>query len=190
MEFGVVAEAVGEKARSVVDYIMKQNWTKDKKKKYLQRLFKLTGDEFYMRMFEMNSELLNSTAIKSLGYDDPDEQVERLSEKIIQNYNLTRSNTSLTTEFYYTVMSDAQIVAFRNARSLDQHPVLTRKINGETCPWCVSLAGTYIDPDYEAFRHHRGCNCSFILSGYGDRSGKYKGHVPNRYENPEAWRIK
>lgn len=190
MEFGVVAEAVGEKAKKAVDYILKQNWTKEKKKKYLKRLFKLTGDEFYMRIFEMNSELLNSTALKSLGYDNPEDQIERLSEKVIQNYNLTRSNESLTKEFYYTVMADAQIVAFRNARSLGQHPTITRKINGETCKWCISMAGTYIDPDYEVFRHHENCNCSFILRGFGDRTGRYRGHVPNRYEDPEEWKEK
>lgn len=188
MEFSVVADAVGEKAIQVVEYILKQNWPKDKKKRYLNRLFKLTGDTFYSRMFEMNSELFDSTALKSLGYDNPGDQVERLSEKVIQNYNLTRDNSVLTTEFYYTVMSDAQTVAFRNARSLDRHPTLTRRVNGETCRWCISLAGTYVDPDYEAFRHHANCNCSFILSGYGNRSGRYKGHIPNRYENPEGWR--
>lgn len=189
MEFGVVSEAVGEKALKTVRFILKQNWSPETKRKYLNRLFKLTGDSFYNRIFEMSSDLFDSSALSDLGFTNPDEQVERLSAKLVQNYNLTREEQAITTEFYYAVMSDAQQVAFRNAQSLEKHPTLTRKTNGETCKWCISMAGTYVDPSYEAFRHHENCNCSFILSGYGNRSGKYKGHIPNRYQEPNEWRI-
>lgn len=187
MEFGVVSEAVGRKAIKAVEYILSQNWSPDRKRAYLERLFRLTGDSYYMRVFEMTSDLFASQAIKDLGFYDPEGRVPDLAAKTVQNYNLTRDNSAVTTEFYYMVMGEAQSSSFRNAQSLDKHPTITRKINGETCKWCIGLAGTYTDPPSDAFRHHENCNCSFILSGFGSRDGTYIGHVPNRYEKPYQW---
>lgn len=187
MEFGVVSKAVGAKANEVVDFILKQNWPQETKRKFLRRLFALTGDSYYNRIFEMSSDLFASTAIKDLGFTNPDGQIERLSTTLVRNYNLTRKTDAVTTEFYYAVMSDAQFVAFRNAQSLDLHPTITRVTHGKTCEWCQRLAGAHIEPGYEVFRHHERCDCSFILSGYGSRDGEYIGHAPNRYENPRAW---
>lgn len=188
MEFAVVADAVGKEAEKVVNYILRQNWSSEKKRKYLERLFRITGNEFYNKLFNMSSEIFASTALKDLGFTNPDDQIERLSSTIVRDYNLTRNTNEVTTEFYYSVMSDAQIVAFRNAISLDKHPILTRSAHSKACDWCIRLAGTYIEPYYEAFRHHERCKCSFTLSGYGTRDGTYVGHVPNRYENPDVWR--
>lgn len=187
MEFNVVADAVGVEAEKAVKYILSRNWPTEKKKQYLERLFRLTGDEFYNRLFDMSSAIFDSAALKDLGFTNPDDQIERLSTTLIRNYNLSRKTDDVTTEFYYAVMSDAQTVAFRNAVSLDKHPVLIRSAHSTACRWCQNLAGRYVDPEYEAFRHHEGCKCDFRLSGYGTRDGTYSGHVPNRYENPYAW---
>lgn len=188
MEFSIVADAVGVEAEKAVRYILSRNWSPARKRQYLNRLFRLTGDEFYNRLFTMSSEVFESTAISDLGFTNPDNQIERLSAKTVQNYNLSRITEDNTHEFYYAIMSDAQIVAFRNAQSLDLHPILTRTShNPKACDFCRRLAGVHIDPTYEMFRHHRDCKCDFTLTGYGTRDGTYTGHVPNRYENPYEW---
>lgn len=187
MEFSVVADAVGTEAEKTVKYILEQNWSPAKKRQYLIRLFTLTGNEFYNRIFQMGSEIFDSTALSDLGFTNPNGQIEQLAETLVRNYNLSRSTSEVTVEFYYSVMSDAQLVAFKNAISLDKHPVLTRTAHSKACDWCKRLAGTYIEPYEEAFRHHERCKCDFTLSGYGTRDGTYTGHVPNRYENPYQW---
>ena len=185
MEFTVVSDAIGAKAYEVVKYILGQNWSDSQKKKALIRLFRQTGDAFYEKLFTMGSDVLDSAALKSLGFDNPDNQIERMAAKTIQNHNLSRSNAAVTTEFYYSVSSDALSNAFRNARSLDKHPVLTRRTGGKCCKWCSQMAGTYINPTSEVFRHHENCNCIFEYSSPNTRKGKYKGHAPNRYERRE-----
>lgn len=181
MEFTITAKTTGAEVSKIVDFILKQNWDKNTKARYLRRLFKLTGTSFFDKLFELNSDLLDSTALSSLGLDDYDLQIEQLSYKLVQNYNLTRETKPITTEFYYSVMGKAQYEAFDNAVSLGKHPTLTRSIRGETCPWCIRLAGTYTYPTNDMFRHHERCDCAFTVNGFKTRNGTYIGHVPGRY---------
>ncbi len=48
--------------------------------------------------------------------------------------------------------SKAQQDATKNARQSGKRTKVIRKMNGETCKWCESLAGTYENPDSEIFR--------------------------------------
>lgn len=184
MDFTIVADAVSEKAIEAVKYILRQNWSPAQKRKYLTRLYRLTGDEFYDKIFSMSSNIFDSTAISSEGFLNPDDQIERLAAKTVQNYNLTREESALVTEYYFVVMDDATKSSFKNAKSLDKHPTLTRTAHAGACKFCQSMVGVYTNPDSEAFRHHENCRCSFRYSGYGLRDGTYRGHAPNRYERP------
>lgn len=171
MEFSKVATDIGLQMRKVVNYILDLNISPAEKRARLKKAFTIVGDEFFNKMFTDNSRVFDSTAIKSLGYQNPGDRIEGLSAKLVQNYNLGRPNDAIIKEFYDSVLGDAQYEAFENARSLGKVPTLTRRLVGETCGWCVARAGTFTDPDDELFARHDNCDCIFIVSGYNSRNG-------------------
>lgn len=171
MNFSQVATDIGKQMTKVVDYILGLDISPEEKRKRLIKAFGIVGNEFFDKMFADNSELFGSTAIGTMGYQNPEEQIERLSSKLVQNYNLGRENKEIVRGFYDSVLGDAQKEAFANARSLDRVPTLTRSIVGETCGWCVARAGTFTNPDGEMFSRHDNCDCLFIVRGYNSRNG-------------------
>lgn len=171
MEFSKVATDIGEQMLKVVNYILGLNISPADKRERLKRAFRIVGDEFFNKMFSDNSELFDSTAIGTLGYQNPGNRIEGLSAKLVQNYNLGRKNEAIVREFYDSVLGDAQFEAFENARSLSKVPTLTRQLVGETCGWCTARVGTFVDPDSELFARHDNCDCLFIVSGYNSRNG-------------------
>jgi hypothetical protein len=77
----------------------------------------------------------------------------------------------LVRNYLDTMASKAQQDATHNAQQSGKRTRVVRKMNGETCGWCESLAGTYENPDSEVFKRHRGCDCSIITEGYRSRNG-------------------
>ena len=171
MEFSKVATDISKQMIEVVLYILALDISPDEKRARLTRAFRIVGNEFFDKMFADNSLLFDSGAIGSLGFSNPEDQIERLSAKLVQDYNLTRPIDATVKGFYDSVLADAQHQAFRNAISLEKHPTLTRRIVGETCDWCVARAGTFVDPDGEMFCRHDNCDCLFIVRGYNSRNG-------------------
>ena len=183
MELEIATTDTSEKALEIINYILKSNWSVEEKKIRLTRFFNLTGDTFYRKIFSMSSDIFDSNALETLGFSNPDDQIERLSTKLVRDYSLGRDYRVVGEEFYYSVATSAQQEAFNNAYSLDKHPTLRRKANANCCSWCAGLEGFYIDPVGDVFAHHEKCRCSFEIRGFNTRNGKYKGHVPNRYES-------
>lgn len=171
MNFSAVATDVGKQMDEVVNYILSLNISPEAKRLRLIRAFGVVGNEFFGKMFEDNSILFDSQAIKSLGYTNPEGQVERLSSKLVQNYNLGRPTDAIIKEFFDSVLGDAQYEAFENGKSMGKVPTLTRRLVGETCDWCRVRTGTFTDPDGELFARHDNCDCLFIVSGYNSRNG-------------------
>lgn len=172
MNFEGLSKDVSERMLRLVNYILSLPVSLSDKKTLLIKSFRTVGYEFFNKVFEDSSELFDSKAISTLGYNDPDGQIERLAAKLVQNYNLGRiSNPATVKDFYDSLLGDAQHEAFRNAVSLDKHPTLTRRIVGETCGWCVAKSGTYINPAGEDFARHAGCDCLITVSGYNSRNG-------------------
>ena len=171
MDFSKVAKDVGRQMTKVVDYILGLNISPEEKRLRLIKAFGIVGNEFFDKMFTDNSQLFASTAIKSTGYKDPEGQIERLSTKLVRNYSLGRPTNEIVRGFYDSVLADAQEESFKNARSLDRHPTLTRKLVGETCGWCASRVGTFTNPIGEMFARHDNCDCLFIVRGYNSRNG-------------------
>lgn len=171
MDFSKVATDIGGQMTKVVDYILSLDISPEDKRARLIKAFKIVGYEFFDKMFTDNSELFGSTAIGSTGFTNPEDQIERLSTKLVRNYSLGRENKEIVRGFYDSVLADAQGEAFRNAQSLDRHPTLTRSMVGETCAWCRSRTGTFIDPEGELFARHDHCDCLFIVRGYNSRNG-------------------
>ena len=170
INFSPVATDTAESMDETVKYILNLNITPAEKVKRLNAVFNLVGSDFYVQMFDANSQLFDSTAIGT-DYFDMTEQIDHLANKLVQNYNLSRPIDTLVKDFYDSALGKAQNEAFRNALSLDRHPTLTRTMVGETCRWCKDRAGVFVDPDPELFTRHADCDCLFTVSGYNSRNG-------------------
>jgi hypothetical protein len=171
MNFSDVATDIGTQMEEVVAYILSLNIDPEEKRTRLIKAFGIVGNEFYSKMFVDNSELFGSLAIRSAGYTDPEDQIERLASKLVQNYNLGRGNGAIVKEFFDSVLGDAQNEAFRNGKAMGKVPTLTRQLVGETCRWCVARAGTFTNPSGEMFARHDNCDCLLIVKGYNSRNG-------------------
>lgn len=170
MNFSPVASDMGKQMAEVVEFILGLNIAPAEKRARLIKSFGIVGREFFNKMFADNSLLFDSGAIKTVGFENQT-QINQLSSKLVQNYNLGRKNDATITAFFDSLLADAQKEAFDNGISLGKVPTLTRSIVGETCGWCVGLAGTYTYPDGEVFARHDNCDCMFIVSGYNSRNG-------------------
>lgn len=171
MNFSLTAKDLGNQTAKVVNYILSLDISPAEKRRRLIKTFRIIGNEFFDKMFRDNSRLFDSGAIKSLGFQNPEEQIERLSAKMVQNYNLGRKNDEIVTGFFDSVLADAQKEAFYNGESLGKVPTLTRSLVGETCEWCVARAGTFTYPEAELFTRHDNCDCLFNVQGYNSRNG-------------------
>lgn len=172
INFSPVATDTATNMLKVVEYILSLDISKAEKVKRLIKSFNLVGSDFYVQMFDANSQLFDSTAIGTTDYNVMAERIDRLSNKLVQNYNLGRTtNPQIIKEFYDTALGKAQNEAFKNALSLDKHPTLSRSMVGETCKWCQDRAGVFTNPDSELFARHDNCDCLFVVSGYNSRNG-------------------
>lgn len=171
MNFSGAAKDMGKQMSKVVAYILSLNISPDEKRRRIKKAFGIVGNTFYGKMFADNSELFASEAIKSTGFSDPEDQIERLATKLVQNDNLGRKNDATIKGFFDSVLAGAQSEAFYNGVSMGKVPTLTRSIVGETCKWCLARAGTFTYPDGEMFARHDHCDCLFIVSGYNSRNG-------------------
>lgn len=172
MNFSGTATDIGKQMAKVVDYILGLNISPADKKARLIKAFGIVGNEFFDKMFFDNSVLFDSTAIRSLGFTNPENQIERLSSKLVQNYNLGRKNDPMVRGFFDSVLADAQREAFDNGKSLGKVPTLTRYTVGKCCDWCDKMAyRTFLNPGPQEFARHDNCDCLFVVRGYNSRNG-------------------
>lgn len=171
MNFSGVAKDLGRQMEKVVAFILGLDISPAEKRLRLTRAFGIVGNEFFDKMFRDNSYLFDSEAIGTMGFQNPEDQIERLSAKLVQNYNLGRKTDEIVVGFFDSVLADAQHEAFENGRSLGKVPTLTRSLVGETCGWCRDRVGTFTYPDSELFARHDNCDCLFIVRGYNSRNG-------------------
>lgn len=181
MDFSKVATDTAESMDALVKYILSLNLSPVEKKRRLVRAFKIIGTSFYTKLFGAASEVFDSTAITTL-VDLDDNQIDRLANKLVQNYVLGRETDYLVKDYYDSELGRAQHEAFQNAISLDKHPTLERIVVGETCQWCWDRAGVMTYPSGEDFARHRDCDCMFIVSGYNTRNGLLKNYVKAKKE--------
>lgn len=171
MNFSGVAKDLGRQMEKVVAFILGLDISPAEKRLRLTRAFGIVGNEFFDKMFRDNSYLFDSEAIGTMGFQNPEDQIERLSAKLVQNYNLGRKTDEIVVGFFDSVLADAQHEAFENGKSLGKVPTLTRSLVGETCGWCRDRVGTFTYPDSELFARHDNCDCLFIVRGYNSRNG-------------------
>lgn len=171
MEFQPVVSDTAKNVAEVVNYILSLEISPEDKKTRIFNVIYTVGEDFYYQMFNANSRVFDSEIFSARSYRELENQIERLAEKLVRNYALTRPINPVVESFYDSALGQAQIQAFRNAISIEQHPTLTRRIVGETCGWCVEMARTFTDPAPEMFSRHEHCDCLFITSGYNTRNG-------------------
>ena len=109
MNFSAPAKDLGQQMTKVVNYILSLDISPSDKRNRLIKAFGIVGNEFFNKMFADNSTLFDSEAITSLGFQNPEDQVERLSAKLVQNYNLGRKTDEIIIGFFERI----KVIDFR-----------------------------------------------------------------------------
>lgn len=171
MDFERIAKDTSKNVAEQVKFILDLNISPADKQARIARLVILVGESYHEQTYAAVATALDSTAIASAGLENPDAQAQRLSQKIVRNYALSREVDPLVGAYYDSVLGSAQDEAFRNAVSMGRNPTMTRTLVGETCSWCRNLAGTHRNPSGELFARHERCDCLIVVSGYNTRNG-------------------
>jgi len=180
MDFHPVAIDTASNILPAVKYILDLNISPDDKKARIAKITNLVGSDFYIQMFNANSEVFDSAAIGTTDYSQMTDQIDNLATKLVRQHSLSRVIDPIVQEFYDSALGKAQEEAFRNAISLDKHPTLTRSLVGETCDWCRDLVGTHVYPDAKYFARHDNCDCLIVVSGYNTRNGILNNYVKQK----------
>lgn len=138
-------------------------------------LFREVGSAVYAKVYDMNAFDFEIPHTRGPGIDDRYYGLAKVASASVSAGALGLDD--YVRNYLDTMASKAQQDAVRNARESGKYPTVTRKMNGETCEWCESLAGTYTKPDSEVFKRHRGCDCSIITEGYRSRNGLLQNYV-------------
>lgn len=138
-------------------------------------LFREVGAAVYAKVYDMNAFDYEIQHTKGAGMDDRHYGLAKVAAASVATGALGLD--LLVRNYLNTAASKAQHDATVNAKQSGKHTRITRKMNGETCDWCQSLAGTYENPDSEVFKRHRGCDCSLITEGYKSRNGLLNNYV-------------
>lgn len=139
-------------------------------------LFREVGSAVYAKVYDMNAFDMEIEHTRGTGIDDRYYGLAKVASASVST-GAGVGVPLLVRNYLDTMASKAQLDAVRNAKESGKYPTVTRKMNGETCDWCESLAGTYTKPDSEVFKRHRGCDCSIITEGYRSRNGLLNNYV-------------
>lgn len=132
-------------------------------------LFKEVGASVYAKVYDMNAFDYEIEHTTGPGIDDRYYGLAKVAAASVAAGAV--GLPLLDRNYLDTMASKAQQDASHNAKQSGRRVKVTRKMNGETCSWCESLAGTYENPDSEVFKRHRGCDCQIITEGYRTRNG-------------------
>lgn len=138
-------------------------------------LFREVGAAIYAKVYDMNAYDFEIEHTKGGGMDDRHYGLAKVAAGSVATGALGLG--LLVRNYLDTAASIAQRDAVKNAKQSGKRTRITRRMNGETCEWCESLAGTYEDPGSEVFKRHRGCDCSIITEGYRSRNGQLDNYV-------------
>lgn len=174
MDFSGVTSDTSAQVTSAVDGVLVLDLSPEDKQSRIARIISSVGSHYHTQLYEATSQVFDSSTMKSAGIDDANSQADRLALKIVRNYALARDTSgALITGYYNSLLAQAQSEAFKNAKSMQRHPTLTRTVTGRTtCQWCQSRAGTHVDPTSSDFARHKDDDCILTVSGYNTRNGQ------------------
>lgn len=169
MDYAALNDTIESKVMKALALINNPEIDPEVRQRNQEILFREVGAAVYAKVYNMNAFDMEIEHTTGPGIDD---RHFGLAKKAAGSVSTGVLGLSLLVRNYLdTMASKAQMDAVRNAKQSGKYPTVTRKMNGETCKWCESLAGTYTKPDSEVFRRHRGCDCSIITEGYRSRNG-------------------
>lgn len=175
MDFHGVTVSVSEQTTKIVQRILAMNISPTEKRKQIIKALQAIGVKYHQNIFNATSLVYGST-ISTTGVA-LQTQTAQLAVILVRNHALGRNITEYTQTYYDNLTSKAQSESFENAISMQRSPTLTRIIVGETCDWCVNLAGVHKEPTPDLFARHSSCDCLRIPSGYNTRNGLLKNYV-------------
>lgn len=170
MDFHKVTKDLTFNTMPAIKYILNLPISLTDKAKRIQNVMSELGDELYTHMYQDISFMFDSGAIKAGGIDVKAE-LSTIGTKLARNDVLSRPLEEIVQEYFDMVLAKTENESFRNARSLQKHPTLTRRMVGETCGWCAKLEGVHVDPEPIYFARHDNCDCLITVSGYNSRNG-------------------
>lgn len=138
-------------------------------------LFREVGTAVYAKVYDMNAFDFEIEHTVGPGIDDRYFGMAKIASASVATGGLALDQQ--VRNFLDTTTAKAQYDAALNAKQSGKRTRVIRKMNGETCEWCESLAGTYENPDSEVFRRHRDCDCSITTEGYRSRNGLLNNYV-------------
>lgn len=141
-------------------------------------LFREVGSAVYAKVYDMNAFDMEIQHTRGPGIDDRHFGLAKVASASVSTGAL--GIDEYVRNYLDTMASKAQHDAMRNAKESGKHPTVTRKMHGETCKWCESLAGTYTNPDSEVFKRHGGCDCTIETAGYKSRNGLLDNYVKSK----------
>lgn len=140
-----------------------------------ERFLREVGTAIYDKIYEMNAFDFQIPQTIGTGIDDRYYGLAKVSSASVSTGAL--GLREYVKNYLDSATTKAQQDALKNARESGKRTKVTRKMNGETCKWCESLAGTYENPDSEVFKRHGGCDCMIITEGYNKRNGLLNNYV-------------
>lgn len=170
MDYSQFNETIQKKVMAALAIINNPEVSPDVRQLNQEILFREVGAAVYAKVYNMNAFDYEIEHTTGPGIDDRHFGLAKVASASVSAGALGLG--LLVRNYLDTMASKAQADATHNARQSGKRTKVTRKMNGETCSWCESLAGTYENPDSEVFKRHRGCDCSIITEGYRTRNGQ------------------
>jgi len=170
MDYAGLNDTIQKKVMAALAIINNPEVAPDVRQLNQEILFREVGAAVYAKVYNMNAFDYEIEHTTGPGIDDRHFGLAKVASASVSAGALGLG--LLVRNYLDTMASKAQADATHNARQSGKRTRVTRKMNGETCGWCESLAGTYENPDSEVFKRHRGCDCSIITEGYRTRNGQ------------------
>ena len=170
MDYSQFNETIQKKVMAALAIINNPEIAPEVRQLNQEILFKEVGAAVYAKVYNMNAFDYEIEHTTGPGIDNRHFGLAKVAAASISAGAI--GLPLLVRNYLDTMASKAQLDATHNARQSGKRTKVTRKMNGETCSWCESLAGTYENPDSEVFKRHRGCDCSIITEGYRTRNGQ------------------
>lgn len=175
MNYAELNDTITAKVMRALALINNPEIAPDIRQRNQEILLREVGQAVYDKVYDMNAFDYEIQHTKGAGIDNRYYGLAKVASASVATGALGLD--LLVKNYLNTAASKAQHDASVNARQSGKRTKITRKMNGETCDWCESLAGTYENPDSEVFRRHRGCDCYIITEGYKTRNGELQNYV-------------
>lgn len=169
MDYAALNDSIVKKVMAALAIINNPEIDPEVRQLNQEILFKEVGTAVYAKVYNMNAFDYEIEHTTGPGIDDRYYGLAKKASAAVSSGAL--GLPLLVRNYLDTMASKAQNDATHNARQSGKRTRVIRKMNGETCGWCESLAGSYENPDSEVFKRHRGCDCSIITEGYRTRNG-------------------